>query len=212
MGQLNLIFTTSRFVRWLLLGALQGVICFLTIFYSLGGPDVTGGRLGYETKYQFVSITLYTAIIFLVTLKLALNTQFWNWLTWFAYLVTSVGSYLLFMFVSNVWSLSGIYQQTGSLVSMPTFYLALLLSILGMFTVDLVLFSSSNLKDSLTNYIKYEKDISLQRVETLDHRVDLLQKSRENSVLSAFKEFHEPLLNVEMAEVREADHQVPISF
>ena len=44
---MDLIFTTFRFLKWLLLGAIQGILCFIIIFYSLSGPNVTGSTLGY---------------------------------------------------------------------------------------------------------------------------------------------------------------------
>lgn len=68
------------------------------------------------------------------------------------------------MFVSNIWTLSGIYQQTGSLITMPTFYLAVFYAILAMFTVDLLMFSNHNLKDSLVNYIKYSQDPNQSKI------------------------------------------------
>ena len=66
---------------------------------------------------------------------------------------------------------------------MPTFYLSVFYAMLGMFTVDLLMFSNHNLKDSLFNYIKYSQDPNEGKISRLDRHIEVMHKNREHSVL-----------------------------
>jgi phospholipid-translocating ATPase len=90
----------------------------------------------------------------LVNLKLALNTQFWTVLTWTAYLLTSIGAYFSWMWVSDNIPGVVVYQTAVVLFESPLFYFCVTISILSMFSLDLLLFSFKISKDNLLNYYK----------------------------------------------------------
>lgn len=83
-----------------------------------------------------------------------MNTQFWTIITWFAYLVTSLGAYFLYVYISSIIPISQVYGTAGMIFSSPIFYLGLALSVLAMFVLDLLMFTMKTSKDSLLNYMK----------------------------------------------------------
>lgn len=101
-----------------------------------------------------MSISLYTSIILLVNIKLALNTQFWFLFTWVAFIVTSVGAYFVYIWISDIIIYVSVYKTLNMLFSTSIFYTGLALSILSMFALDLTMFSFKFTKSTLLNYLK----------------------------------------------------------
>jgi hypothetical protein len=64
-----------------------------------GSPSMTAS--GYNSNLQLVSITIYTAIIFLVTLKLCMQVRHWTKLLFLTILLLSIAPYLSFIWVLN---------------------------------------------------------------------------------------------------------------
>lgn len=56
---------------------------------------------GHGSSLQIVSITIYTAMIMLVTIKLSIQVRHWTKLLFISILFLSVGPYIAFMWVLN---------------------------------------------------------------------------------------------------------------
>lgn len=122
--------------------------------YKTFGTHSVVDEDGLSSDIWMMSISLYTSIIILVSLKLALNTQYWTMLTWIGLIITSLGAYFVYISVSNVIPLFIVYQTATQLVKSPLFYLSVSFSVLSVFMVDLVIFSLKISKDNLLNYMK----------------------------------------------------------
>ena len=101
VSQKNQLFTYLIFAEWFFLGICQGIICLMITLYSIGGIDDSSGSQSYETGFYFCSISAYTSVIIVVTLKLALNVKNWNLLLFFGFLIPSLGAYVIYRFLSN---------------------------------------------------------------------------------------------------------------
>lgn len=56
---------------------------------------------GINTDFWLIGLTIYTTVILVVTFKLATHTKFWSYMLLLAILLTSIGLYLLHMWVTN---------------------------------------------------------------------------------------------------------------
>lgn len=91
-------------------------------------------------------------------------------MTWFGLLLSSIGAYILYIFVADVIPFFVIYQTLGVLLSSPVFYSALFLSIISMFSVDLLSFYFKISKETLLNYFKetYKKSEELNTTKATE--------------------------------------------
>lgn len=156
ISQKNQLFTNFIFFTWFFLGVLQGVICLMITLYALGGPDDTSGYESYESGFYFAELSAYTSVIIVVTLKLAINVKNWNCLLFLSFLIPSLGAYVLYCFLSNYIDISVVEYYFSDILTMPTFYIANILAILGMFSMDLLLFSVEATKSNFQNYFKFK--------------------------------------------------------
>lgn len=154
ISQQNLLFTKLLFFEWFSLGVLQGVICLMITLYAMGAPSNTSGYNGYGSGFYFAELSAYTSVIIVVTLKLAINVRNWNCLIVIGFLVPSIGAYILFCFMLNYFSFSVTQYYFTDLARMPSFYIANVLAILGMFAMDLFLFSLEATRTNFQNYFK----------------------------------------------------------
>jgi magnesium-transporting ATPase (P-type) len=154
ISQKNKIFTTLIFLAWFLLGMLQGVVCLMLTLYSLDDVNDSSGYDSYGAGFYFVELSALTSVVIVVTIKLAINVRNWNALLVLGFLIPSLGAYIGFCILINVIPISETYMYWSQLIQMPSFYSANILAILGMFTVDLLLFSIEVTKNNFQNYYK----------------------------------------------------------
>lgn len=154
ISQKNQLFTNLIFFSWYMMGTLQGIVCLFIMLYSMADPTDTSGYSGYETGLYFTELSAYTSVIIVVTVKLAINVKNWNCLLVLGFLIPSLGAYIVFCILQNVIYISDVFGQFSQLIVTPTFYLSNILAILGMFTVDFLLYSIETTKDNFQNYFK----------------------------------------------------------
>lgn len=104
-------------------------------------PQNTSGYASYETGFYFAGLSAYTSVIIGVTLKLAINVRNWNCILFIGFLVPSLGAYVIYCVLLNFIPISDTLYNFSQIIQMPSFYLANILAVLGMFTMDLFLFS-----------------------------------------------------------------------
>ncbi|KAL4445931.1 hypothetical protein ABPG74_010923 [Tetrahymena malaccensis] len=182
IGQANHIFQFTRFVKWGFLGTFQGALCFFfTIFITNEGFLDSQGNVA---DIWATSISLYTSIIILVNLKLALNTQMWTIWNWVAFIFTSIGLYFAYIWLSDIWTLSGTYLTASTLFSSSQFYLCVSLNILTCFAFDCLLLAGKSSKDSLLNYLKrvtrHQKEAEVSKIIELQDRLQMQLLNERN--------------------------------
>ena len=120
----------------------------------MGGTSVSSGNQGLNEGFYFAQISANTSVIIVVTMKLAINVKNWNCLIFLSFLIPSIGAYILFCFLINYIPISVNEYYFTDLGSTPSFYIANILAILGMFSMDLFLFSLEATKANFQNYFK----------------------------------------------------------
>ena len=123
VGQQGLIFTIKNLLVWIFQGVLYGWLMFLVILYCL--DDQSMNKDGQMIDLWYISITVYTAIILIVDIKLALHTKTWTWLNWVGILVFSVGIYVGFVFLGDKLPAFKSYNTVDSIKNSPLFYMLL---------------------------------------------------------------------------------------
>jgi mannitol-specific phosphotransferase system IIBC component len=74
-------------------------------------------------------------------MKLAVNVKHWNLILVIGFVIPSIGAYIAYTFIAQIFLETALYNSMTDLLSMPSFYLIQFLCIGGMFSVDFFLFS-----------------------------------------------------------------------
>jgi len=131
LGQANDLLKSAVFGLWIVEAIWAAITCFLFTWYGLS--SVNGD--GMPRAQGQVSIAMFTSVVLVVTLRLAIDTQFWTWL----HAVSYVGSILLwFLFIMVECAVPGglvtdgtMYWDFYILASDAGFYLTIPLTTLG---------------------------------------------------------------------------------
>lgn len=84
---------------------------------------------------------MYTSVIIVVTIKLAVNVKHWNLILVIGFVIPSIGAYIGYTFISQIFEATPLYNSMSDLLTVPSFYLIQFLCIGGMFSIDFFLFS-----------------------------------------------------------------------
>lgn len=192
VGQLKTVFTTLRFLGWVLWAIFQSLILFglnLLVFNY-----VILKETGINSDLWSFSITYFTTIILLVDLKLALNTTFWTCLNWLAFIPLSVLLYFAYFLVSNYLSTTWAYLTPIMLLTVFDFYATVLLGLLTFFLADYIIYVVPNLVfnssiNSLIEYSKKKRGVyqNLNNTTKNDNKDNQFIQEKDNSLLKSVK-------------------------
>ncbi|KAJ6232716.1 putative phospholipid-transporting atpase [Anaeramoeba flamelloides] len=105
-------FTLKRFWIWLIEGLYHSCVMFYIPFFIY---RITPTRLdGIDDGFWVFSIIIYTSVVFVVNLKLAIETTFWTWMHHFTIWGSIAVWFLLIFIISTFNSLKGIATKTFS--------------------------------------------------------------------------------------------------
>lgn len=121
--------------------------------YTLTSVQESSGKNSHPMSFYFLEISLCTCIVVVVNVKLALNVQRWNVLLLIGFILTAAG-YILYSLLSNFLEISPVKGYHSDILKVGNFYLAQLLSIFGMLTIDVFLYSISLNKETIQNELK----------------------------------------------------------
>lgn len=89
---------------------IESLIIFFFTLYIISGVSVNG--TGINSDYWLVSLTIYSSVIMVVTFKLATHTKFWSVFLVIAIVVTTIGFYILHMWLTNFALTDYVYGTT----------------------------------------------------------------------------------------------------
>ena len=142
--------------------------------YTLTNLTETSGKNSYPMSFYFLEISLCTCIVIIVNIKLALNVQRWNVLLLIGFILTALG-YIFYCLLANYLDISPVKGYHTDLLKVGNFYLTQLLSIFGMLTIDVFLYSISLNKETIQNELKLAavmgEVVSEEKIETLEKGV-----------------------------------------
>lgn len=183
VGQNKTIFTTSRFVAWVLWAIFQSLVLFglnyLVFEYIIFNNEGLNGDL-----WSF-SITYFTTIILLVDFKLAINTTYWICLHWIALFPLSILLYFAYFFVSNYLATNWSYLTPMLLIRMVQFYAAFLLGLLAFALIDYLIFCLPDFVfvNKLHTLVKYavNKRNNCSKCDEIYENIDVNRNSEINN-------------------------------
>ena len=154
IGQINTIFTMKNFFYWICQGWFHGVLVFLVSLYTLNKGIIL--QSGITSDLWVFSIIMFSMIILMVDLKLALYTHSWTYLMGISLAIGSIMIYFLYVWIADQISQFNIYKTASLAFSTPLNYLACLicLMILLIFDVSSIIIKQE-LTDNLIYYFKY---------------------------------------------------------
>ncbi len=139
ISQRNLNFTPYTFLQWIVHGLLYALIVF-TIHTLLIG-DVTMSSDGDTTDIWYVSITLYTTIVAIVTLRIILYTRFWTWISYVAILIFTVILYMIWLWVADNIKFFQVYKTAYMLCTTWHGYLTALVCLWLIYCIEMIFIS-----------------------------------------------------------------------
>lgn len=165
-GMKNKIFTKAAFIAWISIGIFHaGMIFFIPLLASQKNASHIDG---YAIDFINFSITSFSCIIFVVNLKLSLNTRLWNIYSFLSLIVFSLFLYLGFIFVYDFLTLSQFSKSLHGILETYYIYLCVFTCISWVLVFDgavglaVKIFGSNfeNNKDEMIN-----QDESVERKE-----------------------------------------------
>lgn len=158
VGQNKTIFTTSRFIGWVLWAIFQSLILFALNYLVF--EFIIFNKEGLNGDLWSFSITYFTTIILLVDFKLAINTTYWISLHWIALIPLSILLYFAYFFVSNYLQTNWSYLTPMILIRVVQFYAAFLLGLFTFALIDYLIFCLPDFMfgNKLHSLVKYAVD------------------------------------------------------
>lgn len=99
IGQENCVLNYTNYFMWVLESVLESVLITLFCIYIIGGNSVN--ETGISSDLWLVGITIFSAVICVVTFKLCTHTKFYSGIFIFCVFFLSLGLYLAYMWISN---------------------------------------------------------------------------------------------------------------
>ena len=140
-------------------GFLHSLIIFIICTYTINYDSLDSS--GYSPDLWVFSISIYTCIIFLVDIKIALNTQYWTLIGLAVIICTSLLLYICYVFISSEIEQFAVYQTADSAFSTADFYFLIFFTV-GVVTifdqlVSIVQAESGGMINYLKNIIRDKK-------------------------------------------------------
>lgn len=101
ISQKNKLFGKLIFFAWFFLGLCQGIICLVLTLYAIGDQNDTSGKDSYGIGLYLVQISVYTSVIIVVTVKIAVNVKTWSPIMIIGFLVPTLALYVVWTFVQG---------------------------------------------------------------------------------------------------------------
>ncbi|EGR31812.1 phospholipid-translocating p-type flippase family protein, putative [Ichthyophthirius multifiliis] len=133
LGQKNMLFTNSIFTFWVIEGIMHGAIIYYISFWSVSSEILKKGQN--SSQWSF-SLIMFTATVLTADIKLGIHTKYWTSISYIAFFFASLGTYLAFMFLSEVLEISYQFAIPIDLVQTPHFYLVIFIIVCSIFVFD----------------------------------------------------------------------------
>lgn len=159
LGKENLLFTSGSFFTWIKIGIVHAAIVFFLPFFTLGNQILTPS--GHPSNFWIASITSFTSIILLVTLKLCITIRFWTIWHCVSIFILSLSLYFGFILLYDRLPIPAggiISQLTASPIPFIVIFLSLSLCIsfdIAMHIAQKIVFPTTS--DQLLSKVEYKK-------------------------------------------------------
>ncbi|CAD8112753.1 unnamed protein product [Paramecium primaurelia] len=125
VGQNKTIFTIPNYLLWAFNGLVHGMIIFFFVLWIMDYEIVQDS--GESSSLAPFSLTVYSCIILIADLKIAIHTKFWTWFNFISITFLSILLYILYVIISHFWPGTLMEYTPFTMVGTPHFWLSLLL-------------------------------------------------------------------------------------
>lgn len=133
------------------------------------------------------SVSSFTSVIFIVTIRLMMTSRYFTWLNLFCIFFLSLGIYFLYVWASNYTGFSATYLSIPMIFSSPHYYLTVFLCVMFCFLLDLMIMGwrfeiNSGPQDYLRKLISFNKSIEDEpaRMTYFNTLFDIIRKKYIN--------------------------------
>jgi uncharacterized membrane protein len=178
VGTQDKIFNVGNCLMWIAEAIVFGIIAALAGIYLIGGSAI--GNAGYNGDLWMSSVIIFTIVIIVLTIKLAMHIRHWTKMMLFAITICSLAPYLIYIWISN-YTLSKHVKGTiiMSFRTPQTYFIVIFFSVLDVLIVSVIIYISFSLNRAM-------KKITLKMVNELDEKSD--EKSLIKSLLESSSE------------------------
>jgi len=184
--------------------AFHSLVVFLVPFFIFEETILEDDA--FNNDFWSFSVTSFTAVIFIVTLKLMVFERFFTWINFVAIFLLSVGLYLGYVWLGNYMEASNTFSSIQTIFSSPHFYLTVIVCTALAYAIDIFKTSYSfeiheDPADYLRKRVSKEKPVDEQEFERLYEEV------QKESVRLAIE--REKLMEIQRAERIKKEEATP---
>ena len=121
----NPIFTFFHFIFFIIKAIVHCLINYFFVIYSVNRIPIDND--GYMGCLWFISVTIYTNIILIVTFDLFIDTKNHTWINFVLLIGTGIILYIIFLIIVHNWSIFNSYASIIGSVSSSLFWLDIIL-------------------------------------------------------------------------------------
>ncbi|CAD8196188.1 unnamed protein product [Paramecium octaurelia] len=125
VGQNKTIFTIPNYMLWAFNGLVHGMIIFFFVLWITDYEIVQ--NTGESSSLAPFSLTVYSCIILIADLKIAIHTKFWTWFNFISITFLSILLYIIYVIISNFWPGTMMEYTPFTMVGTPHFWLSIIL-------------------------------------------------------------------------------------
>ncbi|CAD8102056.1 unnamed protein product [Paramecium sonneborni] len=125
VGQSKSIFTIPNYMLWAFTGLVHGMIIYFFILWILDYEIVEDN--GFPGGLAAFSLTVYSSIILIADLKIAIHTKYWTWFNFVCITFLSILLYIIYVIISQFWPGTLMEYTPFTMVGTPHFWLSMIL-------------------------------------------------------------------------------------
>ena len=123
----NPIFTVFHFLFFIFKAVVHCLLNYFIVIYSVNRIPIDDD--GYMGCLWFISVTIYTNIIIIVSLELFINTRYHTWINFALLIGTTFILYILFLIIVHNWSIFKSYASIKGSINSSLFWLNIIIII-----------------------------------------------------------------------------------
>lgn len=112
-------------------------IIFTIASFSISNNIMTCN--GYSSDLWVFSISIYSSIVLVVNVKIAMNTKYWTMMMFLSIMITSISIYFLYVFVANLIEEFNVYLTAEAVFTMPNYYLIIIFNVTMVISFDMLI-------------------------------------------------------------------------
>ena len=119
------IFTVSNYILYMIKALIHCFINYFIVIYSVNRIPIDDD--GYMGCLWFISVTIYTNIILIVSFDLFIDTRYHTWIHFVLLIGTGIILYIIFLLIVHNWSIFNSYASIIGSISASLFWLNIVL-------------------------------------------------------------------------------------